>query len=472
MLLPLLDALELMHSKQCYHRDIAPDNILLLDDDEEPAPGQPAGGMRPVLLDFGAARRVISDATQTLTVILKPGYAPIEQYAESAHSRQGPWTDIYALCATLYYTVTGRVPDPSVSRVVHDDLKPAHTLDIHTMSPAFLALIDHGMAVRPEQRPQSVQALRALLLAATTDADAATSAPIASTPVRGHFDPEATVIIGADSAAGSAVATGDALIAAAATHRPAPPAPAASRAPPNDTTLQAPPRTTKRWLPAAGAAAIAAGALVTWQLLREPADTADKKPPAITAASPEAPSPASPSPQAQGDSTPTTTSPTPELGSPIATETRVARAEPFTVLAALQDIAAGADAQLNVSAQADKPRLIIGTDKLSFKVQSSEPGHIYVYASGTQGNEFVLLFPNAADRNNRIQANKPVRLPREPLHASGPPGTNHLLDRRLPKPPRLQSHRPHHQRQRHPRMELPGRHPPLGHTRHASPGRA
>mgnify|MGYP001285343821 CR=1 FL=1 len=66
---PVIDALELIHEENCFHRDIAPDNIILLPDG------------RPVLLDFGAARRVIGDMTQALTVILKPGYAPIEQYA-------------------------------------------------------------------------------------------------------------------------------------------------------------------------------------------------------------------------------------------------------------------------------------------------------------------------------------------------------------------------------------------------------
>ena len=466
MLHPLLDALEVMHAKQCYHRDIAPDNILLL----EPEDGTPP--LRPVLLDFGAARRVIGDATQALTVILKPGYAPIEQYAETAPFTPGP-LDRH-LRALRHAVLHCHRPGARPFRRARGARRPAarHSVRHPRDVPRLPGPIDCGMAVSRRERPQSVQALRDLLLAATTDADAATSAPIASTPVRGHFDPEATVIIGADTAAGSAIATGDALIAAASTSRPAPSAPAASRAPPNDTTLQAPPRTTKRWLPAAGAAAIAAGALVTWQLLREPADTADKKPPAITAASPEAPSPATPSPQAQGDSTPTTTSPTPELGSPIATTTRVARAEPFTVLAALQDIAAGADAQLNVSAQADKSRLIIGTDKLSFKVQSSEAGHIYVYASGTQGNEFVLLFPNAKDRNNRIQAQQTSAA--TPRSRSTPPAPQAQppLSRRLPKPPRLQSNRPHHQRQRHPRVELPGRHSPLGHTRHPGTGRA
>ena len=81
----LLDALNVMHSEHCFHRDIAPDNILLLDDGT------------PLLLDFGAARRVIGDATHALTAFLKPGYAPVEQYAEMPSMKQGPWTDLYAL---------------------------------------------------------------------------------------------------------------------------------------------------------------------------------------------------------------------------------------------------------------------------------------------------------------------------------------------------------------------------------------
>ena len=83
---PLTEALLVLHEQQCFHRDIAPDNIVLL-----------AGSGAPLLLDFGAARRVIGDMTQALTVILKPGYAPIEQYAETAALKQGPWTDVYAL---------------------------------------------------------------------------------------------------------------------------------------------------------------------------------------------------------------------------------------------------------------------------------------------------------------------------------------------------------------------------------------
>ena len=91
---PLLDALALIHSEHCFHRDIAPDNILLLGTQH-----------KPLLLDFGAARRVIGGASQALTVILKPGYAPVEQYADMPAMKQGAWTDVYALCAVLYLSL-------------------------------------------------------------------------------------------------------------------------------------------------------------------------------------------------------------------------------------------------------------------------------------------------------------------------------------------------------------------------------
>src|SRR5262245_47471365 len=116
MLAPLMDALAMLHASRCYHRDVAPDNILML----------PEG--RPLLLDFGAARQVIGEATQTLTAILKPGYAPIEQYGDRPGTRQGPWTDIYALSAVLYSAMTGKTPPPSVSRILDDELEPAASL--------------------------------------------------------------------------------------------------------------------------------------------------------------------------------------------------------------------------------------------------------------------------------------------------------------------------------------------------------
>jgi len=149
-LAPLLDALATMHAGKCYHRDIAPDNILLTNNG-------------PLLLDFGAARRVISDMTQALTVILKPGYAPIEQYGDVATMTQGPWTDLYALASVIYYCITGHSPITSVERVMGDPLPRLARVAAGQYGSAFLAAVDAALAVRPADRPQSVAEFRDLL---------------------------------------------------------------------------------------------------------------------------------------------------------------------------------------------------------------------------------------------------------------------------------------------------------------------
>lgn len=151
LLRQLIEALGVIHAERCFHRDVAPDNVLLVEGD------------RPVLLDFGAARRVITDLTQTLTVILKPGYAPIEQYAEIPSMKQGPWTDVYALAAVAYFALTGAPPDPAVSRMMNDTVRPLAGSGRSGYSEGFLKAIDSALSVRPEDRPQSVAAFWALL---------------------------------------------------------------------------------------------------------------------------------------------------------------------------------------------------------------------------------------------------------------------------------------------------------------------
>ncbi len=151
LLRPMLDALAVMHAAQCFHRDIAPDNILILEDG------------KPLLLDFGAARRVIGDMTHALTVILKPGYAPVEQYADAPGMQQGPWTDIYALAAVLYYAIVGKAPIPSVARMMSDSLEPLARSAAGRFSEPFLQAIDTALAVRPENRPQTIGEFRDLL---------------------------------------------------------------------------------------------------------------------------------------------------------------------------------------------------------------------------------------------------------------------------------------------------------------------
>jgi serine/threonine protein kinase len=160
LLSPLTEALMVIHAAQCYHRDIAPDNILLLD-----------GSSKPLILDFGAARRVIGDMTQALTVILKPGYAPVEQYAEVPGMRQGPWTDVYALAAVVYWVVTGATPPASVGRMLNDTFVPAAKRAEGRYSARFLAAIDRALALRPEHRTPSIQEFRNDLGLGTPRAD-------------------------------------------------------------------------------------------------------------------------------------------------------------------------------------------------------------------------------------------------------------------------------------------------------------
>ena len=163
ILMPLLGAIERLHSEDVYHRDIAPDNIQI----------EPDG--RPVLLDFGAARRVLSDKSQALTAILKPAYAPIEQYGEAGSVRQGPWTDIYALGATLHYMLLGRPPSPATARTVHDEASHLTPQQVPGCTESFLQTIDWMLCPRPLDRPQSVAELRRVL-------EGEAKAPVRRTP--------------------------------------------------------------------------------------------------------------------------------------------------------------------------------------------------------------------------------------------------------------------------------------------------
>ena len=151
IMMPLLEAVSTLHSSNIYHRDIAPDNVLI----------QETGA--PMLLDFGAARQIATDKTQALTVILKPGYAPIEQFADDSSMRQGPWTDIYAMGAVMYFSITGRAPPNSVARLAGDPLVSLTSTITEGYSKEFLSAIDTAMAVRPQDRPQSIAEFRALL---------------------------------------------------------------------------------------------------------------------------------------------------------------------------------------------------------------------------------------------------------------------------------------------------------------------
>jgi non-specific serine/threonine protein kinase len=186
MLMPVLDAIEHMHKEQIFHRDISPDNIMILSDG------------RPILLDLGAARRVEAENAQALTVLVKPGYAPIEQYAGDASVQQGPWTDLYGFGASAYFALIGKPPPPSASRIMSDSIVKLAQVKPPGYSHAFLAAIDAALAVRPDDRPQSVAAFRALLtlelppeVRETENSDKKDS----EIELAADFDPDATIIL-------------------------------------------------------------------------------------------------------------------------------------------------------------------------------------------------------------------------------------------------------------------------------------
>ena len=152
ILYPLLSALEVVHSADFLHRDIKPGNIILRAEDSS-----------PVLLDFGAARQAMGAKSRSVTSIVTPGYAPLEQYSSQGH--QGAWTDIYALSGVCYRALTGQVPDDATDRVRNDPLVPVSQQCAGRVSGAFLSAIDAALAVNEEDRPQSVGAWRAAMAA-------------------------------------------------------------------------------------------------------------------------------------------------------------------------------------------------------------------------------------------------------------------------------------------------------------------
>jgi len=170
---PLLDGLQVIHAAGFLHRDIKPGNIHMRSDTV------------PVLLDFGAARQLVSHTGRELTAIVTPGYAAFEQY--HSQGNQGPWTDLYSFGALMYGMITGQRPIEAPARVRNDPLKSAmEAADRSRYSEALLRAIDWALVPEEEKRPQSVaEFLRALPsgmpggTASGTAASGATGAPSA-----------------------------------------------------------------------------------------------------------------------------------------------------------------------------------------------------------------------------------------------------------------------------------------------------
>ena len=150
LIFPILEGLKEMHSKKMYHRDVKPENIFIT-----------SKGM-PILIDFGAARMAMINKSQKFTRILTQGYAPPEQY-ESKASRQGAWTDIYAVAALMYEMVVGKKPTNSLHRVTSiyqedmpDPLVYPIIQDMREFDDDFLNVIMSALSIRIDERPQTV----------------------------------------------------------------------------------------------------------------------------------------------------------------------------------------------------------------------------------------------------------------------------------------------------------------------------
>jgi len=148
---PVLEGLSAVHAKDFLHRDIKPGNIYLR-----------KKGV-PVLLDFGAARQALGEQTRALTGMVTPGYAPFEQY--NSRTKQGAWTDLYAIGATIYHCITGRAPAESPDRIAAlqeqeaDPMKPAVEAGAGRYRADFLSVVDWMLAPLAKDRPQSVEAV-------------------------------------------------------------------------------------------------------------------------------------------------------------------------------------------------------------------------------------------------------------------------------------------------------------------------
>jgi peptidoglycan hydrolase-like protein with peptidoglycan-binding domain len=148
ILWPLLDGLEQVHAAGFLHRDIKPANILL------DAQGS------PTLIDFGASRAAMAGRTAAMTAVFTPGYAAAEQMTAA---KQGPWTDIYSLSATLYHAIVGSAPPSAFDRMIDDECTPLLGLAPVGFSPGLLAGLDAGLGVRATDRPQSIADWRTVL---------------------------------------------------------------------------------------------------------------------------------------------------------------------------------------------------------------------------------------------------------------------------------------------------------------------
>ncbi len=441
---PLIDALELMHAKQCFHRDIAPDNLLILHDG------------RPVLLDFGAARRVIGDMTQALTVILKPGFAPVEQYAEVPEMKQGPWTDVYALAALIYYAISGRAPTPSVARIMNDTLIPAEELGKGQYSVEFLRAIDAALVVHPDRRTQSMTQLRAELGIAALERGRTVldfrSLSSASTYLDSplHRD-EALTLFNESSRQLPARASSQSASSELPSTAPpsaSPPAGATARSTSPQISSQLPAPVSARrvsygWLMIPGLLlilALAGG--IGWYLHYSGSQTSksassSSKPAVSTTSPPITPAPSGVDRNGTGTERPATERPGNELPTterpatdPAATAvTSSGGKAPFSPSVISDLLYQSRATDWSLTGQATPQTVEIDRDFIRLAIRSERAGFLYIFMLGSDTRDWWMIFPNGKDRNNKLVAGEPLSLPRKtwPIQSGGPPGTTRFL---------------------------------------------
>ncbi|WP_345829438.1 serine/threonine-protein kinase [Pantoea sp. BRR-3P] len=172
LLPPLFGAIDTIHAGGYLHRDISLDNIQIQEN------------QLPVLLDFGSARKEIGNLSDETEIMLKPGFAPIEQYSEEGEIEQGPWTDIYALGAVLHNLITGHAPPVSVVRCIEDNYQPLVERKPEGYSLPLLHAIDCALAMKPKDRPQSIDAFANLIDLPVSDVESlSTTLPVAAEPI-------------------------------------------------------------------------------------------------------------------------------------------------------------------------------------------------------------------------------------------------------------------------------------------------
>ena len=162
----MMPALEAVHAQGYLHRDIKPSNLYIR-----------ASSGQVILLDFGAARQALGRRTRSVTSVVTPGYSPIEQYVTVGED-YGPWTDIYATGAVLYRCITGTPPVEAPGRVLKDPVQPAIEIGAGLYSHGLLRLVDRAIAVRPEDRFQTITAMREALQAADQTENRANSSQL------------------------------------------------------------------------------------------------------------------------------------------------------------------------------------------------------------------------------------------------------------------------------------------------------